>query len=328
MKVVVVGGTGNISTGIVKALLKFGHEVAVFTRGRRPSSLPPGVRYLQGDRRNYPSFETQMQAEKFEAAIDMISFHEEDARSAIRAFQSAKHFLHCSTVCTYGGPLAEIPATENCPLRPITDYGRGKVQADAALLQAHRDGIFPVTLFKPAHTFGPAWPVLRQLGWDYAWIDRLRKRKPIIVSGDGCNLWSVLTSDDAGLGFAAALGQEKCFGQTYNITHPKPFTWDEYHQAVAQALDCPIEIVHVPADLLLEVCPQRCSLLQSQSRWNQCYSVAKLQRDVPEFKPHPDFAETVRQCVAGMEARNELRNSDEETWEDEIISGLRSLAKK
>ena len=40
MRVVVVGGTGNISTGVVKALLGRGHEVTVFTRGKHRNLLP------------------------------------------------------------------------------------------------------------------------------------------------------------------------------------------------------------------------------------------------------------------------------------------------
>jgi len=33
MKVIVLGGTGNISTSIVRLLLEQGHEVSVFNRG-------------------------------------------------------------------------------------------------------------------------------------------------------------------------------------------------------------------------------------------------------------------------------------------------------
>ncbi len=57
MRICVVGGTGNISTGIVKALLAFGHDVTVFTRGQRESRLPAGVRAIVGDRKDKPSFE-------------------------------------------------------------------------------------------------------------------------------------------------------------------------------------------------------------------------------------------------------------------------------
>jgi nucleoside-diphosphate-sugar epimerase len=328
MRVIVVGGTGNISTGIVKALLEFGHEVTVFTRGQRQSQLPDGVSFIHGDRQDRAAFEAAMQAGAFDAAIDMISFDREDAESAIRAFRGIRHYIHCSTVCTYGGPLSELPATESCELRPIKDYGRGKVAADDLLLQAHADGLMPVTIMKPAHTFGPSWSVLRQLGSDGAWLDRVRKGKPIIVSGDGTNLWSVCSSDDAGLGFAGAVGRETCFGQIYNITHPEFMTWDEYHTRAAAAIGCSIEIVHVPAEVLLDVVPDHCGLLESQTQWHQYYDVGKLMRDVPEFRPQRSFEEAVLACCEAEAERGISENSDDSTWEDEIIAAQRDMACK
>ncbi|MAF11702.1 epimerase, partial [Candidatus Poribacteria bacterium] len=49
MRVVVVGGTGNISTSIVRELLELGHDVTCYNRGRS-GSPPDGVRVIQGDR--------------------------------------------------------------------------------------------------------------------------------------------------------------------------------------------------------------------------------------------------------------------------------------
>src|SRR5262249_55905012 len=71
MRVLVIGGTGLISTGIVKALLARGHDVSVFNRGQRKSRLPEGVTYLQGNRRDYPAFEAAMQDVACDAVIDM-----------------------------------------------------------------------------------------------------------------------------------------------------------------------------------------------------------------------------------------------------------------
>lgn len=324
MRVIAVGGTGNISTGIVKALLDLEHEVTIFTRSQRKSELLDGVDYVTGDRKDRSSFEAAMQSEVFDAAIDMISYDREDAESAVRAFRGVKHYIHCSTVCTYGGPLTELPATEECELRPINDYGRGKVAADALLMQAHADGHFPVTVMKPAHTFGPAWAVLSQLD-SAGWLDRVKEGKPIIVSGDGTNLWSVCASDDAGYGFAGAIGREACFGQTYNITHPRFMTWDEYHTRAAAAIGCSVDIVHVPADLLLATVPNRCHLLSSQAQWHQCYDVGKLMRDVPEFRPRRSFEETV---VASYEAEAARGKPERDDWEDEVIAAQREMLDK
>ena len=38
MKVLIIGGTGNISRGIVAALLQRNHEVVMFNRGQHPDA--------------------------------------------------------------------------------------------------------------------------------------------------------------------------------------------------------------------------------------------------------------------------------------------------
>ncbi len=327
MRVCIVGGTGNISTGIVKALLGFGYEVTAFTRRQKESRLPDGVRYLVGDRRDRRAFEEAMQAECFDAAIDMISFNVEDAASALRAFRDVKHLIHCSTVCTFGGPLPSVPANEVTPLRPINEYGRGKAAADALLLAASVRGEIPVTVFKPASTWGHGMAVIRQLAFDLTWIDRLRKHKPIIVSGDGENLWSLCHSDDAGVAFAAAVDREVCKGQDYIVTRPDYITWQDYHERINRVLDSRSEIVHIPAaTLLASSMGPRCGLLISQTQWNQCYDVSKLQRDIPEFQPRIDLEDGIAANVAWMDGHGMVENSDADETEDCLIAAQRAVA--
>jgi nucleoside-diphosphate-sugar epimerase len=323
MRVLVIGGTGLISTGIVKALLARGHEVSVFNRGQRESRLPEGVTYLQGDRKDYPAFEAAMQKVDADAVIDMIAFVPEDTLSAIRAFRGrVRHFIHCSTVCTYGVTLSRIPADEAEPLRPISGYGRNKVACDEALIAAYRNEGFPATIFKPSHTYGPGGALIRQLGWDKYFIDRLRKGKPIIVAGDGNALWQSLYCDDAGVGFAAAVGNEKTFGQVYNIVGREIVTWDEYHQRLAAAIGCKAHIVHVPSDLLVAAAPDRFRGLDEIFRHHGAYSAAKLQSDVPEFEPTVSWEDGVRRNVEWMDAQGLCAKSDEDDLEDRIIATM------
>ena len=49
MRVVVVGGTGNISTSIVRLLLEHGHDVTCVNRGTT-AAAPEGVRTIIVDR--------------------------------------------------------------------------------------------------------------------------------------------------------------------------------------------------------------------------------------------------------------------------------------
>jgi nucleoside-diphosphate-sugar epimerase len=71
MKVCIVGGTGNISTSITRLLLKEGHQVTCYNRGKS-GQVTEGARVLIGDRLQRDSFEKAMQKEKFDAAIERI----------------------------------------------------------------------------------------------------------------------------------------------------------------------------------------------------------------------------------------------------------------
>ncbi len=319
MRVCVVGGTGNISTGIVRRLLECGHEVTCFNRGQR-CEAPEGVRAICGDRRDRAAFEQAMQAERFDAAIDMISFTAEDAESSLRAFRGVGQFVHCSTVCTYGVEYDWLPATEDHPLRPITPYGRGKVDADAVLLGAHYREGFPVTIIKPSTTYGPAMGLLRQIASEFAWIDRIRKGKPIVVCGDGLALHQFLHVDDAALCFVGVLGKPHCIGQVYNMTRRGFTTWADYHRCAMRVIGREVELVGVPLRTLLAAASPGIDICRDIFAHNVTYSSEKLFRDVPQFVPAVSLEQGMAGVLEAMDREGRIPDSDGMTWEDELIA--------
>ena len=326
MRIVIVGGTGNISTSIVRRLLEQGHEVACFNRGQS-GRLPQGARLIKGDRANEAEFEGAMQREKFDAAIDMICFNARQAQSSVRAFRGIGHFVHCSTVCTYGIQYDWFPATEDHPLRPITDYGRDKVAADQVFLDALAKEKFPVTILKPSTTYGPRMGMLRQVAWEFSWIDRVRKGKPILVCGDGNALHQFLHVDDAALGFAGVLGQPHCIGQTYHILRREFTTWADYHRAAMKVLGREVEVVGVPLKDLLKIDAARFGICDTIFAHSTYYSPEKLFRDAPEFRPRISLEEGMRRVLDVMDRERRVPDSDLETWEDKIIAAQRAVAR-
>jgi nucleoside-diphosphate-sugar epimerase len=324
MRVCVVGGTGNISTSIVRLLRDVGHEVTVFTRGSKTPDAP-AVKAMRGDLKDRPAFETAMQAQRFDAAIHMICYDAEDARSALRAFRDVKHLVYCSTVCTYGVQYDWLPATEDHPLRPITDYGRNKVAADRIFMEAHfRDG-FPVTIIKPTTTFGAAWPLLRQIAWDGTWIDRVRKGKPIAVCGDGRALHQWMHVDDAAPAFVFTLGRERCIGQTYNMMKTEFGTWAEYHRAAMKVIGHEVEMVGVPLDTLVAAGVPNVGICREIFSYNCIYSPARLMRDVPEFRPRLSLEEAIARVYEVLQRENRIPDSDKTNWEDRLIAAQRQV---
>ena len=324
MRVLVIGGTGNISSGVVAALLERNHQVVLFNRGQR-AGPPPDVQVINGDRLAREDFESKLRVEKFDAVIDMISFDADDAASSLRAFRGrVDHFVHCSTVMTYGPPFSGINLDESAPLNGSSTYGLGKIAADALLLKAFEEDGFPVTIFKPSYTYGMGM-LGRQVGGEGSWIDRLRKGKPILSAGDGLNYFQFLSSWDAGVGFAEVLGRSKCLGEIYNMVHPIPMTWDEWHCRVAEAIGVTANIVHVAQETLIAISPERFGELSENFGHTQVFSGAKLSRDVPEFRPRTPLIESVAESIAWMDKHNLVPESDADDLEDRIIAAVRGL---
>ena len=322
MKICIVGGTGNISRSIVRLLLEQGHEVTCFNRGKS-GDVPKGVRLIQGDRKDRAAFEKRMQAEKFDAAIDMISFTAEDAASSVRAFRGVGHFVQTSTVCTYGIHYDWLPVSEDHPLRPITDYGRGKVAADAVLLGAWYTEGFPVTIIRPSTTFGPKQGLLRQVAWDFSWIDRIRKGKPIVICGDGFAVHQHLHVDDAAPAFVHVIGRERCRGQIYNMVKRGFINWVDYHHTAMKVLGKEVELIGVPLETLRAHKIPQFGICDEIFAHNVYYSAEKLFRDVPEFNPKISLEQAMTQVIEAMDRDGRIPNSDEIEWEDRVIAAQR-----
>lgn len=325
MKIVIIGGTGNISLSIVRLLLNQGHDVTCYNRGKS-GDLPEGARLICGDRNDRAEFERVMQAGKFDAAIDMMGFSTEDAQSSIRAFRGVGQFVQCSTVCTYGIDYDWMPVSEDHPVRPISGYGQGKVDADSAYMAAYYSYGFPVTIIKPSTTYGPKQGLLRQIANDFSWLDRIRKGKPILT-GDGSIAHQFLHVDDAAKAFAGVLGKQHCFGQTYNMCKRGFTTWAEYHQTAMKVLGRQVETVSVTREVLQAIDRDRFSYYVDIFAFNGYYSAEKLFRDVPEFQPIVSLEQGMIDVLEAMDRTGRIPDSDTMDWEDKLITAQEAVSK-
>lgn len=315
MKVIIIGGTGNISTSIVGLLLKQGHEVSVFNRGLS-KGLQKDVRLIQGDRLNREDFEAKMKKEHFDAVIDMISYDRKDAESSYKAFRDVGHFVQCSSIATYGTNFKWLPVTEDHPSLSITPYGVGKDEADRFFLEAYYRESFPITIIKPSLTYGTG--LCRQISWEFGWLDRIRRGKPIIIC-DGNIIIQFLHSEDAAKGFIGAIGKKHCLGQMYNLVDRGYSTWGVHHRTAMKVLGREVELVTVPLDTLMAIDKEKFNPCKEFFSFNTLFSGEKIYRDIPEFRPSIDLETGMTKVVEFMDKENLIPDSDKETWEDDII---------
>jgi nucleoside-diphosphate-sugar epimerase len=309
MKVLLVGGTGLISTGIVEHLLGRGAQITLFNRQRRESRLPPELPVIVGDRNLPAEFEQRLERERFDVVIDMICFSPAQAEATVRAFGGrTQQLIFCSTVCTYGVQIPpQVLIDETFPQAPISQYGRDKVACEQIFLGAQRRGDFHTTIIRPSNTYGPGATLIDQMEFDSTVWDRVEHGLPVLCANDGIGLWQSTHRNDLGKLFAHACGNPKTYGEAFNGTRDHVFTWRDYYREAAQALGTRAELVLVPAGWVVAQNPERFRFLDEITRYHGAYSSAKAKQAVPEFRCERGFVDGARETILDMKKRGVWR---------------------
>lgn len=321
MKVLIVGGTGLISTGIVEQLRGRSAEITLFNRAQRPSQLGD-LPVIVGDRNVPAQFEERLARERFDVVIDMICFSPAQAEASVRAFAGrTAQLVFCSTVCTYG---VEIPPhvliDETFPLVPTSEYARNKVTCERIFERAAQSRHFEATIIRPSNTYGPGASLIDQMEFDSVVWDRVEQGLPVLLAGDGIGLWQATHRRDVGRLFAYAAGNPKTYGQAFNATRDHVFTWRDYYREAARALGTEAEVVLVPAGWVVAQNPKRFSFLNEITRYHGAYSSQKAKASVPEFRCEVGFEEGARETILDMKKRGAWRRHQDDTEYSALIT--------
>jgi nucleoside-diphosphate-sugar epimerase len=325
MDVLLIGGTGLISTGITRQLVAAGHDVTCYTRGETEPRVPDSVSFVEGDRTEYERFEAQMADLDVDAVVDMVCFTPEDAESAIRAFsERVDRYVFCSTIDVYSRPVSRMPLLEDTPRHPPTsEYGANKAAAEDRFLAAHVDSGFPVTVLRPWHTYGEGGTLIHTLGDATSYISRIRAGKPIVVHGDGTSVWAPCHRDDVARAFVSAVETEGVEGETYHVTAEEHLTWNEYHRTVAAALDAPEpELVHIPTDVLTELVPERTSGLRDHFQYSTVFDNSKAKADLAHEQTI-SWETGVRRTVEWLDDHDRVDSWESDPVPDRLVDAWR-----
>ena len=318
MKVLIIGGSGLISTAITEQLLERGHDTVLFNRGLSPLRSARKPRLIIGDRNDQAALAGAISKEKPDAVIDMMAFAPAQAEALLQACDGqTPQVVMCSTVCVYGGPLTKLPATDDEPHRPIGDYGRNKSAIEAITLGRSGAGQH-ATVIRPSFSTGEG-ATANGLVFDDSTVDRLRQGLPVLVMDDGKAAWAIAHVSDVAGAFIGALGNPKAYGQAYHATSDEHTDWNGVFAAMAKAAGAPApKLVGIPSDWLYKQAPRRSVGIEYIFRHASIFDNSKAIRDLG-FQTTVPLVDTFRRQIAWMEANGKLRKAGQETVQTELI---------
>lgn len=266
-KILIIGGSGGLSSVVAKKAISGGAAVWAVTRGNRP--LPVGVTALTADRNDTEAFSKAILSSGYEwdAVIDCICMTAEHAKQDLEVLSKVtKRLVVVSTDSVYDPHFKKTPQNEDgvfvCEegLTSEVSYGCNKRRMEEVFLEAISKGDcqINITLFRPGHIYGPGFLLgcFPENSRQKALPDIIRAKKPVRLVGMGTYLIHPIHVNDLARVLVECIDNEKTFNEVFCIGGPEAVENRLYYEYIAQALNVPLILEEIPLQGYLEAHPE------------------------------------------------------------------------
>lgn len=242
----VTGGTGFIGSHLLEKLSALGEPARCLLRRKaRARGLPAGIEAAYGDLTSGEGVEEAVRGvdtvihlagvTKALATRDYYVGNVGATETLLRALAGrAIRLVHVSTLAAIGPSSDGTPVDEDAEPRPLTHYGKSKLEAERMVRALAPDAV----IVRPPVVYGPrdtdVFQILRSIskGW-------------VLEIGGGERWFSVIYVGDLVEGLLAA--RRGAGGRAYFLAHPQPVSWSELSATAARIMARRPRVVRVPS---------------------------------------------------------------------------------
>lgn len=246
--ILVTGGTGFIGSHLVDAVRAAGEPFRSLVRPKRGRSMPAGD-VVEGDLTTGAGLEGALRGvdtvihlagvTKALRAADYYAGNADATGTLARAVASRPiRFVHVSSLAAIGPSDGATPVSEDDIPRPLTDYGKSKLEAERVV----RAALPGAVIVRPPVVYGPRDTDVFQL------LKSISKGLVVEIAG-GERWFSAIYVEDLVRGLLVAARTGAAAGRSYFLTHPKPASWSELAATASAVMQRRARTVRVPAGL-------------------------------------------------------------------------------
>ncbi len=221
MNVLMIGGTGVLSTAVTNEALKQGIHVVMINRGHRKELIPDGVELIKSDKNDFNRICSLLGERKFDAVIDFLCYNDKETTESFNFYSHyTKQYFFISSCAVYNTELATV-CNENSPkVRSMWGYSVNKWASEELLMKLAANSNCNYTVIRPCVTYDDTripYGISPQYGYHWTLVARILSGKPIIRWNGGINRCNMMRVEDFAVGVIGLIGKDEAYNSNDKI---------------------------------------------------------------------------------------------------------------
>jgi nucleoside-diphosphate-sugar epimerase len=292
MKILVIGGTGQVATFLVPMLMEAGHEVVIGSRGKRTSTHSAKVVYCDG---NDVGTLTSLVNEGFDVIIDFPG-------TAYRVFEvfeeTASHIIACGSLWMFGYPRV-VPTPEQTQNDCVFESYARRYSEILEMIERSGKKKAVFTAIMPPNICGPYKIPLDTMGGRDIEVHKSLQKGETVYMPDGPEalIGPCDAEDIARVFYLAVENRDKAAGQIFNVGAKNSVTISEFVKIYSEIYGVEIPVERVPWERYKEINPEVSAYWHFYA--HMVPDITKA-RQLLKYEPRYDVRTTLARAVEWM----------------------------
>lgn len=285
-KILLLGGTGTLSSAVLNQALTKGYSVTIMNRGSNNRNLPSCVKVVLCDFKNTTRLNDLFANCYYDVIVDFLSRIPADIKNVYSVFgDKCQQYIFISSSCVYCRNNSHIPIIETTE-KPNKrwSYNVEKFECEEALKNLSEKAKSYYTIVRPYITYNeeripvgisPAYKFHSTI------IERIKSGKPWFVWDEGTSITTLTYSEDFAFGVVGLFLNDMAKNEDFHITGDYTYSQLEVTRLLFKKLNIPEKIVSIRSEKIVKTLPEYDGLLFGDRVSDAIFDNSKIKKAVP-----------------------------------------------
>lgn len=313
MNILIIGGTGILSTDICAESLKRGYSVNILNRGQRSYALNEHANLIKCDIRteSVDEIRKKITQKYYNVVIDFLSYNPEQLNKTLECIKGfCDQYIFISSATAYLKSSEDEVITEKTPIGNKTwDYAYQKALSESYLKTDFEKYVKYWTIIRPYVTYNETripYAIVED-GYYWALINRINIGKPIILWDSGKSACTITNTKDFAVGVIGTFCNQKAYMEAFHITSDESLTWKKVLNFIIDSNGKKTEVIDLPTKDIIKILPEFRGILCGDKATNMLFDNTKIKSIVPEFKTTIFFKDGIKLTLNYLNKHQELQ---------------------